>query len=668
MPALNLIISPPSKIFRSISLWLAEHKKALCEAGFQTSGTARPALGPVSVNTLTNICDLGGQSGKVTVENILESYEKELSPERHIIWLARPFTPGGLTLFKASLLKSEFFSGYKVRVIHIVQNPLQRFVEQIALRWKTPQNPQALLTDFLDAGTGFFRQAEALEKVFGDKNFFFLPFKGDYAAFGREFLAALGLPGDFPAPTAPPWPLSFAGLDFLKACAEFPFSIFPKKYNEERDFVMPLVEAEKEAGYPVFNHLPPEMTLRIQAAFKKPNRLFIGKYGKRFAFLNDWPQVSPMPKKRPGLVTTSCEVFLNALEPTFRKEIEDYFSVTRLQWKMPRLITKVIAEKAKKAQLSRPAKKPLLSVLTLAHNHRDYITQCMESVAEQITDFPVEHIIVDDLSSDGTQDIIDNFASRHSHVRPIYLPFTKRGRNIERLFNACRSPYAALCDGDDYFIHVHKLQRQHDFLEKNRDCGLCFHFVETRFEDGERAPFIFPKRSMLPGGVREKYALVDLLRGNFIQTNSVLYRWRFQDGLPDWFQSRLCPADWYWHILHAETGLIGFIPEIWSVYRKHKRSIYANSFQASSLEHHRAHGLGELQTFAAINDHFQDRYFDILAGVANGVFADYCQIFNEEDDSSWLDKGMELYPKFGAFFLKSLRALENPGQGGNANL
>lgn len=366
----------------------------------------------------------------------------------------------------------------------------------------------------------------------------------------------------------------------------------------------------------------------------------------------------------PGLPSTYIESSTSDIKASFSDEAAETALKTAFpaEWKyltdnyalLSPEQRKVMDELTPSARLSVKARTPLLSVLTMSYQHERFIEECIESVAMQKCDFPIQHIIVDDCSRDSTRKLIEQKAAKYPHIVPVFLPRKKKGLNIESLFKRCQSEYVALCDGDDYFTDPYKLQKQVDFLGKNKDCSLCFHYVNVKYDDNSKEPFIYPAPSMLPRGVREKYYLADLLQGNFIQTNSVVYRWRFRDGLPDWFRSDLCPSDWYWHLLHAEMGKIGFLPEVMSVYRRHSASLYAKSFQATSREHRRQHGYRELKTYDAVNTHFKDRYFRSVAKLADGVFSDFCQIMIDEDDSDLLNAAVEAYPKFGLHFLREL--------------
>lgn len=294
-----------------------------------------------------------------------------------------------------------------------------------------------------------------------------------------------------------------------------------------------------------------------------------------------------------------------------------------------------------------------MTVLTMAYNQEEFIAECMDSVLAQKTDFQVRHLVLDHCSSDATPKIIAEYARKNPSIRPVLLPTRWKGENVRGLFLRCKSKYASLCDGDDYFTDPLKLQKQVDFLEKHPRCSLAFHPVHVRFEDGRHEDFIYPPVENLPRGLKEEYYLTDLFKSNFIQTNSVVYRWRFTDGLPSWFRADINPSDWYWHLLHAEIGKIGFINTVMSVYRRHSKALFSNGF-LDAKAHRRDHGMAELQTYKVVNEHFKGRYFRELASLANGVFANFLELFME-GDREIMDAACAAYPEFGANFLKNLK-------------
>lgn len=298
------------------------------------------------------------------------------------------------------------------------------------------------------------------------------------------------------------------------------------------------------------------------------------------------------------------------------------------------------------------AEPPLVTVLTMTRNQKAYISQCIESVAEQITDFKVQHIIIDHCSTDGTDDIVRSYAEKFQHIRPVLLSQWISGQNVHGLFSRCRTKFVALCDGDDYFTDPYKLQKQVDFLVCHPECALCFHPVTVIYEDGSPSR-TYPTNDLLGGEPRAFYTIKNLLNANFIQTNSVMYRWRFCDGLPKWFDTTLIPGDWYWHLLHAELGSIGYIDKSMSAYRRHSSSLYASA-EGDHVLHREIHGLNELKAYTICNQHFHGRYYEDFCRLAMGVFADFVHIYDRTGDDTLLQKGVLLSPEFAHDFLAKL--------------
>jgi glycosyltransferase involved in cell wall biosynthesis len=121
--------------------------------------------------------------------------------------------------------------------------------------------------------------------------------------------------------------------------------------------------------------------------------------------------------------------------------------------------------------------KPVVSICCITYNHEKYIEDALEGFLIQKTDFPFEILINDDASTDSTADIIREYEAQYPNlIKPIYQTENQysQGKKPNQEFNFPRAigKYIALCEGDDYWQNSLKLEKQVDFLEKNKDYGL----------------------------------------------------------------------------------------------------------------------------------------------------------------------------------------------------
>lgn len=483
-----------------------------------------------------------------------------------------------------------------------------------------------------------------------------------------QLASILGCPNDADAPLVEEgyFPLSAPGLDMSRALTGFPFSFKNQLKWKRSEFYHTLCNIEKKEGYPPVTFTPREQALDLLSKCAPGNESLAKALGKKtlFASPHALDALPDIPSTLPEMSTEQCRNFVSAFSPEWRQEVLRYFrDETRSLHAVEHKLASVLEEYRQRFHFQSPYVWPRTSspvaVLTLCRNQAAFIEQCMKSVTAQRCNVPFEHIIVDDNSDDVSASIIDDYASRHAHVRPFYLScHAAHGENVQTMFSQCRSTYVAICDGDDYFTDPYKLQKQVDFLEKHPECSLCFHPVDVIYEDGSPSR-IYPPKNLLPGGVRKFYTINDLLVANLIQTNSVMYRWRFREGLPDWFDATLIPGDWYWHLLHAELGLIGYLPEHMSIYRRHAASLYASA-EGDQLKHYNLHGLKELHMYYQCNKHFSNRYYKEFYRLAKGVLANFVSIYIKSGDDTLLKKSCASYPDFAKDFLSQIKAQNIP--------
>ncbi len=193
----------------------------------------------------------------------------------------------------------------------------------------------------------------------------------------------------------------------------------------------------------------------------------------------------------------------------------------------------------------------------------------------QRTDFPLEIVIHDDASTDGTAGIIREYAAGHPDlIFPILQTENQfsKGNGIVaiKVFGAARGKYIALCEGDDYWIDRNKLQKQVGFLESNPDYAICFHRVKLSYPLN-LSNLIRRRRSK--SSIKETTTITDLCRNNYIYTASCVFQNRRNEPLPKWFE-KVLPLDWPYFVRAARYGKIRFMRETMAVYRIHQAGIW----------------------------------------------------------------------------------------------
>jgi len=213
-----------------------------------------------------------------------------------------------------------------------------------------------------------------------------------------------------------------------------------------------------------------------------------------------------------------------------------------------------------------------LSVSIVTFQQADYVSQAIESVLAQRTDFPVEVVVGDDASTDGTREVLRAIAARHPHRVRLLLHERNLGdrglSNFMSTVDASRGEYIAFLDGDDYWTDPHKLQRQVDFLDAHPECALCAHRVIHLRDDGLRERSIRPYFHGAPAGT--VHDVGELMVANFAPKISTVVRRRAFLELPDWYRStRVASADWLFNVLMGRAGRIGYFADIMAVHRVH---------------------------------------------------------------------------------------------------
>ena len=208
---------------------------------------------------------------------------------------------------------------------------------------------------------------------------------------------------------------------------------------------------------------------------------------------------------------------------------------------------------------------PTVSIFMLTYNQEQFISQAIESVLRQKTNFDIQLVIGEDYSSDSTRKICEELALENgSRIKLLPCLGGNIGliANYMRTIKECDGKYIAICDGDDYWIDDLKLQKQVDFLENNSDYDIVYTAVRKLYDDGSTVDYAYTP-------AQPRLGFDKLIFDNFIHSVTVLFRNK-QSSLtkvPSWIMN-FPFGDWQTYLWTVKDGAqIHFMNDITAVYR-----------------------------------------------------------------------------------------------------
>lgn len=226
---------------------------------------------------------------------------------------------------------------------------------------------------------------------------------------------------------------------------------------------------------------------------------------------------------------------------------------------------------------------PLVSVCVMTYNQVSCIKECLDGILMQKTDFPIEMLLGEDASTDGTREICMEYAQKypekirlllHHRENNIKINNTPSGR-FNFLFNlySARAKYIALCEGDDFWTDPLKLQKQVDFLEKNEEYGALF--SDYNLLNIKTGKLILNTNKLKKKTIPIGHVAGELIVSNPYTTCTVMFRSKLSKTYcckiyPQMPIFRIGDLPLWLYIAHFNK--IGYIPDATATYRRNEVS------------------------------------------------------------------------------------------------
>lgn len=210
----------------------------------------------------------------------------------------------------------------------------------------------------------------------------------------------------------------------------------------------------------------------------------------------------------------------------------------------------------------------LISIITPTYNCANFIGETIDSVLAQ-TYSNWEMIIVDDCSTDNTEEIVNNYSNSDKRIK-YYKLDNNSGAAVSRTkaMELANGQYMAFLDSDDLW-YPNKLEYQINYMKKNNYAFTC-----TKYEQINEKSKLLDKVIMVVPKTNYNRLLLDCPVGNSTVMYDVTKMGKFKVSN---IRKRNDDALWL-QMLKKEKYIYG-IDEVLMKYRIRSNSISSNKFK-----------------------------------------------------------------------------------------
>ncbi|HNW85558.1 MAG TPA: glycosyltransferase [Candidatus Limiplasma sp.] len=273
---------------------------------------------------------------------------------------------------------------------------------------------------------------------------------------------------------------------------------------------------------------------------------------------------------------------------------------------------------------------PLVSICCVTYNHAATIAGALESFLAQRADVPIEILVHDDASTDGTEAILRRYAAQYPDtVFPLFETENqyRKGTAMDATFNfpRARGEYIALCEGDDEWTDPHKLQKQIECIKAHPGATFCFTNGTVRDMSGaapdrafvpyypEEAAYYIPRTRTLN--------LEEIARLTFIPTASFLFPRSALESIPrEWLLSPCPNGDLRLKLLLTGAGEAVYLHAFTCLYRLNAASSAMAGWGAEAAQKTRLRCEQTLRMLQSVDCFTQGRWRAALQTLADAQY------------------------------------------------
>jgi len=282
--------------------------------------------------------------------------------------------------------------------------------------------------------------------------------------------------------------------------------------------------------------------------------------------------------------------------------------------------------------------RPKVSVIVPSYNHADFLRQRLSSIYKQRYS-NIEVILLDDASTDGSQDILEEYRKRHPKVTKCAFNKENSGSAFnqwQRGFELATGDLVWIAESDDYCSE--------NFLEELAKCFMN----EAVMLAYCRSVFVEESSAKPVWSLEEYLAEVDanLWHKPFVMSAHHLTNkaWAIKNIVPNvssavfrhpgklellgdniWKQMRIC-GDWIFYLHLVRGGLVAYTPKATNYYRLHENNTSRNTYSSDIYYHEHELVAKELLSLYCVDKNVLERQQQVLQCQWRTFRTDYSEV------------------------------------------